>query len=331
MGSHPDAHRPASQPAGDPAAPSRRRPRRWSGITLAGLIALLGSVGTCVFNQEQEATRVAEMEKQERQSLYTLITQREQYALDFRAKSFQMLLDKLLDQRQDVSGKIAILRHFSLNFPGRINARVFFDMLAHEIAKLPAKERPGVEADLMSLAAGISNAEQEEVEAAAKKRFPTVWLEVGKPTTVILQGDEFHKDLHEVTLRFHGVDTQEFPPSAAMDVSIVDEGDTVRTPVFGLSCFDTPAVDYTILPDGHRVSVVLKDAISRVGPPNQRVRVKVVQWPVHYVMDGDTPQGAEISEMVDELFATHRAHTSWWTDALRSLGLRGHDSEKQGN
>ena len=231
-----------------------------------------------------------------------MITDRERYEMEFRAKTFEMLLGKILKDSGDVGKRIATLRLFYQNFPDRFNPRVFFDALNAE-ARL--KNDMSALADLKSLAYEISRSEVSLVEVAAKHEFENKWVEEDSIVSFAIPPLDRESHPHTVSITLREVDTS----NGVVYIHVDFGDDLIDVPDrFQISYFDTPFTDYTILPDGHRIAITLKDTGSTGG--RRRVKLKVIEFPHDYLITGDRPSAEAINHIIEAMEGKQHASAS---------------------
>lgn len=260
-------------------------------------LTLLGLIIPFIYHLEENSKREQETLSQRRAEAYKMISEREKYEMDFRASHFEMLLNRVKDTSVTVGERIAILHVFYNNFPDRFNPRVFFDVLNQEAEN---RKDPLSIKQLKSLAIEISKNEESLIQASTGRERKTIWInEGGRKTDTLLSIDPAHPDAHLVSIKLLSIRDEAVEVHVDFGKDLVDVPDS-----FGVSYFNTPFTDYTILPDGHRFAITLKEIDSK----EQRARLRVTEFPAHYLITGDRPTAGEINEMVGEIMAGEVHH-----------------------
>ena len=272
-----------------------RKKDRWdkTKIISGAMLTMFGLIIPFIFSWEQDKKRDQESKSQQRTEIYKMITDRERYEMDFRAKNFEMLLGKILNDSSSVGGRIATLRLFYQNFPDRFNPRVFFDALNAEARR---KNDTSALADLRSLAYEISKSEESLIEVASGYEYRSKWVPADSTVTFALPPLDHKSHPHNISIALRKVD----PRNGSAYVHAKFGDDLIDIPdSFQISYFDTPFTDYTSLPDGHRIAITLKDIDATGTRP--KIKLKVIEFPRHYSISGDRPAAEEINLMVDEV------------------------------
>ncbi len=261
-------------------------------VMSGALLALLGIIIPLIYSREQDKKRDQESKSQRQTELFRIMSDREHYEMDFRAKTFEMLLEKILNGSSSIGERIATLRLFYQNFPDRFNPRVFFDALSTE-ARL--KNNTSALDDLRSLAYEISKFEESRIEVATSHEFHSKWVPADSTVSFALPPLDHKSHPHNISIALRHVD----PRNGSADVHVDFGHDLIDVPdQFQISYFDTPFTDYTSLPDGHRIAITLKDIDT--GGSRPKIKIKVIEFPRHYSISGDRPEAEEINWRVDE-------------------------------
>ncbi|MBI1806938.1 MAG: hypothetical protein HYR76_07805 [Ignavibacteria bacterium] len=283
-------------PEGEPPRKSKDWWEKTKVISGAAL-TLLGLIIPFIYHLEENSKRDQETRIQRRAEAYKLISEREKYEMDFRASHFEMLLSKVTNPNVKVGERIAILHLFYHNFPDRFNPRVFFDVLDQEARE--KKDTLSID-QLKSLAIEISKNEESLVQASTGQERKTIWInEGGRKTDTLLPIDPAHPDTHLVSIKLLRIHDEAVEVHVDFGKDLVDVPDS-----FGVNYFNTPFTDYTILPDGHRFAITLKEIDRKA----QRARLRVTEFPAHYLITGDRPTAEEVNEMVGEIMAGEVHH-----------------------
>ena len=267
-------------------------------IISGAALSLLGLMIPIVYHIEEQAGRKSQNMIEQRKAAYQMITDRERYEMEFRGRNFEPLLNKVLDHRLPIGERIATLNLFYENFPGRFNPRVFFNVLGEEAR---VKPDPVALQDLKSLAYRMAKNEEALVEVGSgrTKPYPTEWVSVGSMVQFHLESLDPHSHAHEVQVTLDEIRDS----GNVVLLSARFPTDKVDVPEqFQVSFYDTPFTDNTFLPDGHRFAITLKETATEKNPG--RARLKVLEFPSHYIVTGDRPTAKELDEMIGETFET---------------------------
>lgn len=193
---------------------------------------------------------------------------------------FSPLLDRMLDSTSPLRQRLQVLEVFQQNFHDSFNGRAFFDAIAEE-----ARSTGDGEAlrELRRIARDITRKQVGLVTAAAKHEstrvtvtspgksgefawFEEFTLKQGETAEITLASG--HGETHKVKLTMRDAVSDdaarvfvEFPSEPAIDPS-----------EFEVSYCDTPFTDNLMLPDRHRLAIVLEDVAWKAHPHRVRAR-----------------------------------------------------------
>jgi len=260
----------------------------WAQVISTIIVSLVGVYFTQKFSQEQEETRntLAAMQ---------LMSQREQSELDFRQKAFALLNEKLLNTRIPLGNRLATLRLFQENFNSALNSRLLFDALELEAEKAREPERDHLIGELLSIAKAATRAQ--EMLLGVKPDKLTKDMTEGESVKVHLKfeeghhkhkGSETHEGGHEVDITLKKVQAR----AVIVDV-MIDRADQSE---YEVSYFDQPFTDNTLLPDGHRFAITLKD----IDREKHKATLSVFEFPAHYLTPGYRPTFDEAYKAISQ-------------------------------
>lgn len=272
----------------------RRKKDGWDMLqALSGV--MLGAVGlyfTFTVNREQDRSR-------RYQTATQIMSSREQSEMTFRATMFGTLLDRLLSTVPPPEQQLTVLRLFEHNFHDAFNGRAFFDALE---ARAPDARNPQeFLRHLSALGAEVSSQEEGLVEAALGEPSPNLWLTTGSDTTVWLRGNGSgeHADSHQVDVALLAVEA--YRARVRLTVLSGHDSSTAAPAEFWVEYFDTPFTDNRLLPDGHRLALMLKSTNPGERADGGRAQLKLVQFPAHYIVTGYRPSVEHVTEMLGEM------------------------------
>jgi len=81
----------------------------------------------------------------------------------------------------------------------------------------------------------------------------------------------------------------------SIEVEVNLDAEKERKLKFQVSFFDAPLTDNTLLPDGHRFTITLKETNMKVNP--HEATLNVIEFPAHYVTTGYRPSISEANKM----------------------------------
>lgn len=282
----------------------------WDKIQAIGLgsifIALVGILFTIKSSNQQESSRDYQMATQ-------LFSSREESEMKFRGDMFDKLLTKFYLQ-EDVSGKINALQLFQDNFHDIFNGSAFFEVIKEQIDKeCDSSKRIDMLNKLIGIAKKNTRQQLEMIKSGATDAFEESFqLPEGENfcKQVIIKKDE-NENAHFIKICIEAVEKDRMSVDVKMKVGDHEaeadaDGDTIR---FSLSYFDLPFTNNTLLDDGHRITIVLKDISC---PDNEHkdnctVTLKLVEFPASYVISGYRPQIKGVDKILKSgLRETHR-------------------------
>ena len=247
--------------------------------------------------------------------------------MEFRQRMFDTVLNKLLNPDLSIQERVTVLRLFQDNFHDVFNGRALFDVLADEArseGKLELIEK------LYSIGKEIASIQESIIEANFKES-DSINFKVykhdrlcakgpGFPEIILNEGDSAKVDLYTLERGAQGdthkviIVLKKVKSKNAIDVrlklhpnhSSADHDDTKsQEPIeFEVSYFDVPFTDNTILRDGHRISIILKNTSytnhEDPGSPH-KATLKIIEFPVHYIISGYRPSLNHVKDIFDEL------------------------------
>ncbi len=262
------------------------------------------------------------------QAATQILSSREISEMEFRQRIFDTVLNKLLNSSRDIEERVTILRLFQHNFHDVFNGRAFFDVLKDEAE---TSGRSELVRELYSIGQEIAGIQESIVEANLKEGeivkyrvykngnpspdsgsgFPEITLSEGDSVEINLVTVEHEApaDTHKIKIILKSVNSEN-----AVDVNLTilsshsqNAHNTGKNPEpieFEVSHFDVPFTDNTILPDGHRISIMLKKACywehEYPGSPH-KATLKIIEFPVHYIISGYRPSLNHLQDIFDEL------------------------------
>lgn len=235
----------------------------WAQVAGTVFLGVVGLYFTRTQETQQQQNRMV-------QARAELLSRRDQFEMDFREKMFPVLIDKLLSRRTHPREQMAVLKLFEQNFHDIFNGRAFFDVLEEDSDQLPREQRDTILDHLASFAREIAEAEEQLVST-----IPSLTeMKEGEDTSVALfseapaatlvhqeaRNDTGHKiHTHMIHVKLKKVRRR----SVDLQLAIDSGTPGARTRNFQVSYFDAPLTDNTLLPDGHRFAITLKD--TRLG------------------------------------------------------------------
>ena len=253
----------------------------WAQVVATIFLGLVGVYFTKTQSTQQEENRMV-------QARTTLITQRDQFEMDFKQKMFPTLIDKLLNRSIPVRERLAVLKLFEHNFHDIFNGRALFDVLEEDANKLPPQERDDIINHLDSFAREIGEAEEQLVSSSLQ----LIEMKEGDSTSVSLFQAEksSHPEEHEassepghrhrINIKLNQVRRD------AVDLEVeIDSGTPQSTKRhFVVKYFDAPLTDNTLLPDKHRFAITLKDTDIDIHP--HKATLHIFEFAEDYVPSG---------------------------------------------
>lgn len=277
---------------------ARRRKDGWDILqALSGvMLGLVGLYFTFTVNREQDRSR-------RYQTATQLMSSREQSEMQFRATMFGTLLDRLLSSDRAPEQQLTVLRLFEHNFHDSFNGRAFFDALESRAGS--ARNRDEFLQHLSALGREVSFQQEGLVDAALGTSSPSLSLGEGAGTTVWIRADGYgdHADSHRVDITL--LEVEPYRARVRLVVANGHNADEAEPNEFWVEYFDTPFTDNRLLPDGHRLALILKNADAA----SNRARLKLVRFPAHFIVTGYRPSVEHVTEMLGE---------------MRAGGTRGH-------
>ena len=262
-------------------------------------LGCVGLIFTYMVQNQQEENRKSQVETQEEnrksQLATQIMSQREQSEMSFRGTMFQSILKELLTTGAGIEKRMTVLRLFQENFHDTFNGRALVYFLADEAKR---KKQRVILSELIALGRQVSAAQESQVEASVGKKFESFWLNEGESETKSFGFDTggVHQDSHEMTIKLNRVTET----GAEVRIKLPDkDSDDREGKRLEVSYFDTPFGDNKILPDHHRFAVVLKDTDLMHWPHS--AKLKVVEFPAHYVVNGYKPSVDRVEEMLQEM------------------------------
>ncbi|RMD86588.1 MAG: hypothetical protein D6813_14735 [Calditrichaeota bacterium] len=305
----------------------------WTKLQVLSTV-LLGAVGlvfTVVHQNIQEENR-------KWQAATQILSSREISEMEFRQRMFDTVLNKLLNPVLSIQERVTILRLFQNNFHDVFNGRAFFDILADEARKEGNLE---LVKELYSIGKEIANIQESIIEANfresdtvkywvyrhAKKNdqgtgFPEIQLDEGDSVEVYIftQERNAHGDTHKIKIILNKVESENAinvklviqPNHASTNHNHVESQEPIN---FAVSYFDVPFTDNTILPDGHRISIILKEVCywnyKCPGVP-KKAKLKIIEFPAHYIISGYRPSLNHVQNIFAELENKSKNKKSLW-------------------
>jgi hypothetical protein len=304
---------------------ARKEKDPWEKAQVVGtfLIGIAGVSFTFCFNTQQERNR-------ESRDAIQVLTQREQSEMQFRSTMFDAMLKQLLTPTTDsLQQQIQTLQIFQQNFHDTFNGRAFFDLLARQVEKKrPKAVQDSLMDDLNRVGQRTSAFEESIVESNVGGRFPSFWVKPKQSMSVRLLVQRAHEPLlhrlyhwfaaaeegaqkvgdvierecktadpvdhaaadhvHTVCLRLDSL-----RPSSAYVTLRMHEEEQEDSTAFGVSYFDTPFTDNTILPDGHRLALILKRLTA------DSAKFKMIEFPAGYILTGYRPSLGQVQQMLN--------------------------------
>jgi hypothetical protein len=262
-------------------------------IIVKALLTFAGIWFTLNFNANQERNRQA-------QAATTLMAQREQNDMDFRQKMFSSAFEALLKDTVGFRTKLTRLQLLQDNFQAEFNARALFDELASQAA---GRGKAELISELISMARHASDMQTALVMASVPESeagVDTLMVErtVGKGDSVIVQvrcKAEPHRHPHhehDVKINIFSIpDTTEAKVKLTVDGARFNHGHP-----FGVTYFDMPFTDNTLLPDGHRIALILED----IPAARDSATLRVIEFPAEYVLSGYRPSLARMNDLLED-------------------------------
>ena len=271
------------------------------------LLALMGVIFTGMVNRHLDALHTESIST-------SMMTERESAELQFRKDMFKELLDRLLDDRTDLETRIAVFGLFEQNFHDSFNGRGLFDLLdrrVHAEASRKGVEVTRLRGELGSIAADVRKSEEDIVVADAMgdpgmsdRKLALMTSYPMRRDTTIAVGNSVHlaisllgEDKHDVTVRLVRMD----PDSGARVTLEFRErpGSVPEVGSFWVGYFDTPFADNTMLPEGHRLALMLE---SRIGDGSMNsARIRLLEFPSDIVVSGYRPSLRYVRRMISEV------------------------------
>ncbi len=273
----------------------------WGQITATLAIGLAGILFTITNSSEQEKNRKNIMATQ-------IMSDREKSETDFRQSMFRPLIEQVLNDKLSLENRFNVFQIFQSNFSDLFNSRPMYDILWKK-AKQEIDSNKNVDADrdiikrLISLAR-MTNEKQEGLigahpkEKSEKKlaRHDTLcWTYTEKDG----DGDEEGKEEIKIIVDSITADgikirmTASFFDLKEKDTSVIVANNGRP---FGVSYFDSPFTDNTLMPDGDRIAVILEDLNPDDKPDSATIRI--IHFPADFVTVGYRPSINKLNELI---------------------------------
>ena len=285
---------------------------QWAQVGATIFLGVVGLAFTTVQNAQQNQDR--KMQDYNRMALTAtqLMSQREQSETQFRQEMFQSVIDKLFNQLVPVRERVTVFEVFQHNFHDIFNARAFYDLLERDARKLCPRgcaEQDSIIHDLVSLAREVSEAQELLVATTPQ----VIRLAVGDSVMVhvfegnsILGEEQGHegeegvngqeqKGVHEILVKL--TEVREHDVKVSIDID--PENALFGEREFRVSYFDAPLTDNTLLPDGHRIAIVLRQIHGR------RATLSVLEFRADYVPTGYRPAIKGTHELIALSSSSH--------------------------
>jgi hypothetical protein len=267
------------------------------------VVALLGVVFTAAMQRRLESMQMAS-------TMSTMMSERESAEMTFRSTIFDKLVDRMLGKTNNLETRLAAFEIFEENFHDIFNGRSLFKMFDSELRKAGGRDTVLLER-LWNLAAEVKDKELDIAVAnplagrqdSSVDTMPITWSQVariGDGDTAAYKVQLPQDDIHYVRLKV----LAHTPTGPRVEFKfwpfVKDRGDSARvTNTFTVEYFDTPFADNTMLPDGHRLAVVME---NRFHERNQfRSTLRVVEFPADVVVGGYRPSLGYVHKVLDEV------------------------------
>ena len=274
----------------------------WSQIAATGLIGVAG-ISFTVSNSINESKR------QQKEMATDLMANREQSETLFRQSMFEPLIKKIFDDTSSLEKRFSVFELFQNNFHDLFDSRSLYDLIwntaetriiqykdstnAKAVAILTETNK--IKRRLLSLAK-YTNAKQEALISISEEFLDTMLVCDSNRVEFYLSDDK--EELISIQLLTASVDTLTKDIPMILSIGCEGEGKPLKInngKKIHLSYFDSPLSNNFMLPDGHRIAVILKDLI----PPNLAL-IRFAHFPSDYVTIGYRPSVVQVNELIDD-------------------------------
>ncbi|HTJ51896.1 MAG TPA: hypothetical protein VL443_20690 [Cyclobacteriaceae bacterium] len=267
----------------------------WSQIISTVSIAIVGAVFT-FYTNKRSTELIAQQEKDRTSQMATqLMAQRENSETDFRQTMFPQLIKQILDDSLPLKQRVSVFELFENNFNDIFNSRSLYDALWN---KAVHNKDEKIKMDLIDLARYISAKQESQINQLEYRKI--LFCLPGKDTIDYIFDDETNTEKEHVQI--HLVSIQENKISITMSIRYNDERGRVininNADQFNVSYFDTPFSSNFMMPDGHRLALILEEIDYTHNPHS--ARLDIVHFPADYVTVGYRPSIRQVNEIVHD-------------------------------
>jgi len=261
---------------------SKKRYVVWAQIISTLSIAIVGGLFTLSNNHEQEKNRASQMATQ-------LMAQRENSETDFRQTMFPQLIKQILDDSMPLQQRVSVFELFENNFNDIFNSRTLYDVLWNKADSVKDEK---IKTDLIKLARYIGAKQESQINLQEHREI----LFLPDKDSIKYTFDE------EECVQIHLMSIQENKISITMTIKYNDDiGRIIKInngDQFNVSYFDTPFTNNFMLPDGHRLAIILEEIDYQHEPKS--ARLDLVHFPADYVTIGYRPSIQRLNEIVHD-------------------------------
>lgn len=272
-------------------------------------ITVVGGIFTITNYQNQEKSRNTSMAIQ-------LMANRENSETDFRRNMFQPMIDRIMDDSVPIKKRLEVFNVFQNNFHDLFNSRAIYDVLDDAIQHdSTINNNKKLLNDLRSLARQTSQDE----ELLIGGNYSTLDLAVGDTTMLHFKNVAAHghmheenheeskceKDPHKVWIKIEDIDS--LNAYVKIRLTLFDNGNEMAMnngEPFHVQYYDSPLTDNILLPDRHRIAVVLKDIYPHADSEDKgkpvKAKLKIIHFPADFITTGYRPSLSSVNKLLEK-------------------------------
>ena len=282
--------------------------KTWSQTIATLFLGVVGLIFTSSNSNQQEANR-------KMMSAIQLMSEREKSETDFRREMFQPMINQILSDTLRLKKRMAIFRVFQNNFHDLFNSRALYDVLDDTIRQLSDTT---LKTDLLKNIKSLAHKTNEdemlliggdniiidsfEEGATERKTFAEINTEEEHHWWHFWESDDDDKP-HQFKIKLDTVNRDSdfvkiiltlYPEPN--DSIILNNGEA-----FKVKYYDSPLTDNILLPDKHRIAVVL-DKIYSVGSAENKnmAKLRIIHFPGDFITTGYRPSMTATHNMINE-------------------------------
>lgn len=275
-------------------------------------ITVVGGIFTITNYNNQEKNRDTSMAIQ-------LMANRENSETDFRRNMFQPMIDRIMDDKMPVKKRLETFRVFQNNFHDLFNSRAIYDVLDEAIQNDNATN--ATKRKLLNDLIGLARQTNQNEELLIGGNDSTINLAVGDTTLLYFRESDHHE--HKTGHGSHSTDcTDENTPhkvwikieniepnisSVGIRLTLFDcerKMEMNNGEPFHVQYYDSPLTDNILLPDKHRVAVVLKDIYPHADSEDKsaplKAKLKVIHFPADFITTGYRPSLSSVNKLLEK-------------------------------